>query len=103
MTSLFDLNRDGKAVRRSQYEGGQIVRREYYTRNGTLDARELFDDEGFIAEQMIHFHSRNTPDTHWYFEKGVPQKLVSKVFNARAARQGPGTYEKQGLDWVKLK
>lgn len=101
--SLFDLNKDGKAIRRCFYEGGQMVKREYYTRDGKLDARELFDDEGLITEQMIHFHGGNTPDMHWYFEEGAPQRLVAQIFNARAARQGPGTYEKQGLDWVKVK
>lgn len=103
MKTRVDLNKDGKAIRRCFYEGGQMVKREYYTRDDKLDARELFDDEGFITEQMIHFHGGKTPDMHWYIEKGVPQKLISKIKMGRAAKQGPGTYEKQGLDWVKVK
>jgi len=103
MESLSDLNKDGKAIRRCFYEDGQMVKRDYFTRDGKLDARELFDDTGFIIEQMIHFHGGKTPDMHWFIEKGVPQKLVTQISDGRAARQGPGTYEKQGLDWVKVK
>jgi len=102
MESLFDLSEDGKAIRRCFYEGGRMVRREYYTRDGRIDARELFDGDGSITEQMIHFHGGETPDMHWFFKKGVPQKLVTQVLDKRAAKEGPGTYEKQGLHWVKI-
>jgi len=56
----------------------------------------------FITERMIRFHGGNTPDMLWLFEKGVPQKLMTRILDKRAAREGSGTYEKQGLDWVKV-
>ncbi len=103
MKSHFDLNKDGQAIRRCYYDKGQMVKREYYTRDGKLDARELFNDEGFITEQMMRYHGGKTPDEHWFFDKGVPQRFISQVRKSRTARQGPGTYEGRGLDWIKVK
>ncbi|MEM1294998.1 MAG: hypothetical protein AAGH89_06500 [Verrucomicrobiota bacterium] len=102
MVSHFDLNKDGKAIRRCFYQSDQLVKREYHTPEGQLDARELFNTNGFIIEQSWGYHGGETPDMHWFYEHGTPIKLITKRSSSRFSKQGPGTYEKLGEEWIQV-
>jgi antitoxin component YwqK of YwqJK toxin-antitoxin module len=102
ISAEFDLNADGDAIRRKFYKDGVLEKREYYSSEDELKVREIFDRDEYIIEQMVHFED-GKPQQHWFYEKGVPVKLITKEGNGRNAKQGPGTYMKKELDWVKVK
>jgi len=89
-----DLNADSKAIRRLTYKDGELAEREYWTRDGFRVSREVLDRAGYITEWQ-HFRKirsdRVQARTHWFYERGMPVKLVLKE---RA------TFVKQGQRWV---
>ena len=100
--SRFDLNREGKAIRRCFFEGQRLKKREYLTRSGELAALEVFDEEGYILEQSYDYHEGANPEMRWTFERGVPMKLVTTLSSSRFSKQGPGTYENREGEWIKV-
>jgi hypothetical protein len=86
LASAHDLNAAGKAIRRLTYRAGQIALREYYTAADLRISREVFAPEGNITETVRLAADGTTEVEHWWFERGMPVKLV------RAGR----TYIKRG-------
>jgi len=95
-----DLNAGGKATRRLYYRGGVLERREYFSGDGRLVSRELFAPDGYITESMRFAYLDGEPReiTHWWFEKGLPVKLIGSEGHTLVSL--PGIYEKAGDDWV---
>ena len=87
-----DLNVEGKAIRRLDFENGKPARREYHDRDGKLLSRELFDAAGFITESIRFDHRGGQPVevAHGWFDRGMPVRHV----------HGREEFVKQGDQWV---
>ena len=97
--SRFDLNAEAKPIRRLFYRDGKLSRREYYSTNDILETQEIFDSKGYITETIEYLEGGGVK-WHWFYDKGEAVKLITDRKNTRHAKQGPGTYVKQGLDWI---
>jgi hypothetical protein len=99
-TKRYDLNEDGKPIRRLYYLNGRLARREYHNRHGVQQSTEYFDNEGYITETILYKYQNGeqVEETHWWFEKGMPVELRGRGGYA----VGPaGHYEKEGNKWIR--
>jgi hypothetical protein len=81
-----DLNREGKPIRRLNYENGRLATREFLDRDGNLVSTERFDAEGFITRSAgQRAYSKGQPAwkrdgattfAEWFYERGVPVRHV---------------------------
>ncbi len=97
----YDLNDEGKPIRRLFYKGVKLSRREFYNRDGVHISTEIFDSYGYITES-IQYQIRNGKSvevTHWWYEKAMPVKLIGNA--GKASPEGAGVYMKEGEKWVK--
>ncbi len=100
-----DLRADGKAVRRLTYKNGKLSKREYYDKGTELTSCELFDENGnYIIESMQYRTVDGKPEEvhHFWYENGYPVRFAGSG-GRHAADEGPGLYEKEAENWVKLK
>jgi hypothetical protein len=96
----FDLNDEGNATRRLSYLGGALARREYHDRWGNHLSTEYFDTDGYITE-AIRYQKVDGAEReigHWWYEKGMPVKLIGCEGHTNVAF--PGIYTKEGDNWV---
>jgi hypothetical protein len=84
VTVRHDLNPQGQAIRRLQFEEGRLSVREYWDRDDERVSTERFDAEGFITASI---HGRNC----WTYERGAPVRFTN----------GTEVYSRQGSRWVK--
>ena len=102
ITRQYDLNCDGKPIRRLFYQNDTLIRREFHNREGFHISDEYFDPDGYITEQVrrIVVEGKLQEYSRWWYEKGVPVKLVgSEGHNPTTGN--PGVYVKEGEWWVK--
>ncbi len=71
-----DLNAAGQATRRVSYHRGKIAEREYFTSDNVRVSREVFTLDGHIAETLYYARDGSTESEHWWFDGGMPVKLV---------------------------
>jgi len=93
-----DLNGEGKAIRRTEFENGEIVTREYHHRERGLVSRELFDADGFITD-WIRFQDVDGEPTeydHWYFERGMPVRHTNSKGREYVKRGDRWGYYREG-------
>ena len=98
----YDLNPQGKAIRRLFYQDGKLAWREYHHRDGWRTSIERFDSEGYISES-IQFRltdGQSTEYSHYWYERGMPVRYVGEDVR-HSAPLGPGLYMKEGERWVK--
>jgi len=101
ITKRYDLNHEGKSIRRLFYHNGKLVRREYHNRDGVHVSTEHFDADGYITESILYrtVDGKSREFRHWWYEHGIPIKLIGSAPNA--SPKGPGIYVKEGENWVK--
>ncbi len=95
-----DLNEDGKPVRVQEYRAGILERRRYFTPDDhTLVSMELFAPDGYITESIRYemLDGKLVEIGHWWFEKGLPVKLIGSEGHTLVSL--PGIYTKVGNDW----
>lgn len=95
-----DLNAMGKAIRRLFYRNGILERREYHNRAGQHVSTELFAPDGYITEAIRYKYvdSAKKEIGHWWYEKGMPVKLIGSEGHTLVAF--PGIYTREGKNWV---
>lgn len=96
----FDLNNGGNATRRLYYQGGVLLRREYHDRWEDHLSTEWFDADGYITEAVRYqkVDGAEREIGHWWYEKGMPVKLIGSEGHTNVAF--PGIYTKEGDNWV---
>lgn len=95
-----DLDAAGNAIRRTFYEDGRLMRREYHTVEGEHRTTELFDADGFITESV--YYRRGAEWDHWWYIKAPVKLVAERGGHHTASPEGAGTYVKRGIDWVKI-
>jgi len=95
-----DLNREGIPIRHIYYREGVISCREYRDREGNLVSHELFKPDGYISESVRYRTVDGSPQeiSHWWFDKGLPVKLIGSEGHTLVSL--PGIYTKEGDNWV---
>lgn len=85
-----DLNAAGKAIRQVLYREDKIAQREYTTSGGMRVSREIFTPDGSIAETLYYAKDGATESEHWWFDRGMPIRLVrdGKTYAKRGDRFG---------------
>ncbi|MFC2076479.1 hypothetical protein ACFLT7_05300 [candidate division KSB1 bacterium] len=103
LTQRHDLNKDGKAIRRLFYRDGRLARREYHKKDGFHSSTELFDAEGWITESILYrrIDGKQTEYSHWWYDKGMPEKYIGRRRHHTASPDGPGVYAREGNNWVR--
>ena len=93
ITRRYDLNLEGKPIRRLFYQNGKLARRELHHRDGRHVSTELFDLDGYITEAIQYrtVNGKIHESNHWWYEKAVPVKNI----------KGGAIYEKDGSRWIK--
>ncbi len=71
-----DLNADGKAIRRVEFQDGKASVREYHTNQGVRVSREAFAPNGVITETIRYSEGDGREIDHWWFDEGWPVKQV---------------------------
>ena len=71
-----DLSAGGEVSRRVAYRDGKMAEREYITADGTRVSRERFAPDGHVAETIYYAKDGATESGHWWFDGGMPVKLV---------------------------
>ncbi len=93
----YDINLEGKPIRRLFYQNGRLARRELHHRSGMHVSTEFFAPDGYITES-IQYRSVNGNSygfNHWWYEKGAPVK------NVRKSGERTDIYIKDGNRWLK--
>ena len=95
-----DLNKDGKAIRCEKYKSGILSMRLYRKPDGEVVSQELFAPDGYITESIRYetIDGKQQEIGHWWFEKGLPVKLIGCEGHTLVSL--PGIYTKKGSDWV---
>ena len=75
VTRRHDLNAEGKAIRRLQYDGGKLAVREYFNNQGVRVSRELLKAAGEVTD-TIRYADDGREINHWWFDGGWPIKQV---------------------------
>ncbi len=98
-----DLNHEGKPIRRLFYRNGILSGREYHNRDGIHLSTEIFNQDGYIIETILHrtIDGKSVEQSHFWFDRGMPVKFTGISSVRGSARKGPGTYVKEGDYWVK--
>jgi len=100
ISKRYDLNLEGKPIRRLFYQNGKLARREYHNRDGHHLSTEFFGPDGYITESVQYRDSEQF--SHWWYERGMPVRYVGRGDRgATSVPKGPGTYLKEGNNWVK--
>ncbi|MBT4484743.1 MAG: hypothetical protein HOC71_13820, partial [Candidatus Latescibacteria bacterium] len=96
----YDLNENGIPIRHLYYRDGVISNREYRDPEGNLVSRELFNPDGYIRESVRYKIIDGAPReiSHWWFEKGLPVKMIGSEGHTLVSL--PGVYTKEGHNWV---
>ena len=81
----YDLNFNGKPIRRLFYRDGKLERREYHNREGVHLSTEIFDVNGYITESVQYqkINGDYKELNHWWFESGMPVKYSAKTTHRR--------------------
>ena len=96
----YDLSSDGLPIRRLFYHNGKLLRREYHTREGVHVSSEFFAPDGFIVE-AVRYKTQDGEKKeigHWWYEKGMPVKLIGCEGHTLVSL--PGIYLKEGDNWT---
>ena len=95
-----DLNKDGKAIRCEKYRSGILSMRLYRQPDSEVVSQELFAPDGYITESIQYetIDGKQQEIGHWWFEKGLPVKLIGCEGHTLVSL--PGIYTKKGSDWV---
>jgi len=103
ITKRYDLNHEGKAIRRLFYLDSKLARREFHNRDGVHTSTEIFDPEGYITESILYRidDGKRSEYSHWWYEQGMPMKYIGKRRHHTGSPKGAGTYIKEGNNWVK--
>jgi hypothetical protein len=90
LVGAHDLNAEGKAIRRVTYRDGKLAEREYHTAAGVRVSREILTPDGSVAETIRYGQDGATEIDHWWFERGMPIRLVqdAKTYVTRGDRFG---------------
>lgn len=102
ITRRYDLNPQGRAIRRLFYQDGKLARREYHHGNGWKVSTEYFDADGYITRSILYrmADGQLREYSHYWYQKGMPVKHVGNSVR-HSAPLGPGLYVKEGDRWVK--
>ncbi len=103
ITKRYDLNYEGKPIRRLFYQNGKLSRREYHNSDGIHLSTEFFNKDGYITESILYRNTdgKSEERSHFWFERGMPLRFTG-IGVRGSARKGPGTYIKEGNKWVKI-
>ncbi len=99
----YDLNYEGKPIRRLFYKNGKLARREYHNSDGIHVSTEFFDPDGYYITESIQYRivdGKSQENGHFRYENGMPVKFIGRG-GRHAAPQGYGIYVKEGDPWVK--
>jgi hypothetical protein len=76
-----DLNKQGKTIRRQEFQVGKLKRRMYTTPQGFLASEEFFGRDGFKAEYVRYYTRegrRGTEYNRWWYEQGRPVRMTKR-------------------------
>ena len=94
-----DLNYEGQPIRILEYRDGVLESRIFRHPKAYMVSKELFAPDGHITESVRYekIDSKVREIGHWWFEKGLPVKLIGSEGHTLVSL--PGVYTKAGQAW----
>ncbi len=93
ITKKYDLNPEGKPIRKLFYTNGILNRREYWDKNNNHISTELYNSKGDMIKS-IHINCEGSKiDTEWDYVNKYPVKCS----------KNKGVYKLENDKWIKVK